>query len=1166
MEQATEKIDPSKKLWITNWAINNRTSVYLLALLLTLFGVVSYQALPKEQFPEVVFPFIIVQTVYPGASPQDMENLVTRELEQEINTIAGVKKITSNSIQDFSVILVEFDVNENPDLAKQAVKDAVDRARGDLPNDLDRDPEVLKIEVNDQPIMFINVAGDFEDAQLKRYAEDLQEAIERINAINRVDLVGAREREIQVNLDLYRMQAAGISISDVENAIRAENVTISSGNVQLRELNYAMRVSGEFESVTELRNIIVRSPLRAEVPLSEIADVQDTYEERESYARLAGQKTITLNVIKRGGENLITTAEEIRRLVEELKSTSFPEALQVDIFGDTSIKTEAGLNELMHTIVLGVILVTFVLMFFMGITNALFVSMSIPLTMFMVFIAIPNIDFTLNIVVLFALLLALGILVDNAIVVIENTHRLFGNGRNRIGPTANYAAREVFVPVFGGMLVIIAPFAPMLFWPGIIGKFMYYLPATLIITLSSSLFVAFFFNPVFATTFMKPHGVLAGTGIRKHLKLFRNVGILLVLSLLMYGAGATSLGSFLLIVAGLMLLTRFVLEPAIRYFQARLLPRLDNGYARLVSWLVRGKRPRFVLLGALVLLIASVMFFGASSPKVEFFPDGEPNNAWIYMRLPIGTETEYTDSISRIVERRALEVLQPDMDIVEAVITNVAVGAGDPQPEAFEQGTRPELAKITVAFVDYELRHGKSSREVLLRLREALTGLVPGVNITVDKEANGPPQGKPVSIEIASEDFPLLIATSKRLQRYLDSLQIPGIEAIKSDLELDKPELLFNIDRERANRLGISTATVGLALRTAINGNEVSKFREDEDQHPIVVRLDERYRNNLTSIQNMNITFLDFVTGQFRSIPASAVADIEYSSTFGGIKRKNLKRVVTLNSNLLDGYNANEVNAQIAQALQSFEVSNKISINPAAGVQADQAETVSFLGMAALSAMLLIIIILVTIFNSIGRTAIIGLQVIFSIIGVMLGYAISGNTFSVVMSGVGMIALFGIVVNNGIILIEFMDELKKRVGRTRVAVTEAGRIRLKPVLLTKLATILGLIPLAIGFNINFESLLATGDPKIFFGGDNVAFWSPMALTIIYGLLFATFLTLFVVPCMYVIYYGLKVRYTRWRNRSRYPRVAYTPPTDAGGYNSNGHATHEALVTSTTDWQ
>lgn len=1077
--------------------------------------------MPKEQFPEIVFPQIIVSSVYPGASPTDIENNVTKHIEKQVKSIAGIKKVTSNSVQDFSLVIIEFNTDVNVPEAKQLVKDAVDKAKKDLPKDLLDDPSVMEIDVSQVPIMNINVSGDFELSKLKAYSEVIQDKIEAMKEIRRVDMIGALEREIQINVDRYKMENANITMMDIENAVKYENITISGGTIKMNNVRRSLSVKGEFKSVAEVSNTVVRSGTGAKVYLKDIAEVKDTYEEKESYARLNHKPVITLNVIKRGGENLIEASDKINVLLKELKEEKFPEQLHITVTGDQSTKTRITLHDLINTIIIGFILVVIILMFFMGTTNAIFVGLSVPLSMFIAFLLMPTLGFTLNMIVLFAFLLALGIVVDDAIVVVENTHRIFDNGKVPIVKAAKQAAGEVFMPVLSGTLTTIAPFVPLAFWNGVIGKFMFFLPVTLIVTLFASLAVAYIMNPVFAVDFMKPHT----DDDHKKSKITKGfiitVIVFAVIALISYLGGNFGLGNLSITMLSLYCLNKFVLVAVIKNFQEVVWPKVQNAYASRLTTLLMGWRPVYLLGGTVFLLFFSFWFVGVRKPGVVFFPQADPNFAYTYITLPVGTNQAYTDSITEVVENRIFNVLGESNPLVQSVISNVAVGAGDPQdPES--NNVQPHKGKVTVAFVEFEKRHGQSTAVYLTKIREAVKG-VPGAEITVDQEKGGPPTGKPVNIEIKGDDFEQIIATSEKLKQYINQLNIGGIEELKSDLVKNKPEVVIEIDRERANTEGIFTGQIGGEIRKAVFGQEVSKFREAGEEYPIQLRYQYSQRNDIETLLNTKITYRDMnLGGMIRQVPLSSIAHIKYANTYGGIKHKNEKRMITLSSNVLTGYNANDIVQKIEQALPEFQTPQGVEIKMT-GEQEEQKETGAFLGMAGLVALGLIFIILVTQFNSISKPIIIISEIVFSIIGVLLGFSIFKMDISIIMTGIGIVALAGIVVRNGILLVEFTHYLEEQGLNTFDAVIEAGRTRMTPVLLTATATILGLIPLAVGLNIDFVKLFTELNPHIFFGGDSVAFWGPLSWTMIFGLAFATFLTLFLVPAMYLLTDKLKRR-------------------------------------------
>ncbi|MDH4296772.1 MAG: efflux RND transporter permease subunit, partial [Cyclobacteriaceae bacterium] len=727
--------------------------------------------------------------------------------------------------------------------------------------------------------------------------------------------------------------------------------------------------------------------------------------------------------------------------------------------------------------------------------------------------------FTLNLMTLFSFLLALGIVVDDAIVVIENTHRVFDNGKVPIRKAAKIAAGEVFLPVFSGTMVVLAPFVPLAFWPGTIGEFMFFLPITLIIALLASLVVAYIMNPVFAADFMKPHDHDHG-----RVKMTRGYKITAVIfaaiALVWYVTGIAGLGNFTLFIFALYSLHKFVLEEVISNFQTKGWPRVQDGYKKLIQWCLAGWRPAGVIAAVVGLFIFSIVFTMIRKPPVGFFPKGDPNFIYTYIRMPIGTDQIVTDSITQIVERRVINVMGKDNPIVESIISNVAVGAAEDQFSG--SNAQPHLGKVSVAFVNFADRDGQSTRVYLDKVREAVKG-VKGAEISVDQEAGGPPTGKPISIEIAADNFDVLVRTANRAKRYLDSLQIEGVEELKSDFQSNKPEIVINIDREKANREGISTGQIGTVLRTAIFGREISRFRDANDDYPIELRIKASQRNDINTLMNIPVTFRDMTMGgAVRQVPLASIAKIEYSNSYAGIRRIDQKRVITLSSNVLGGFNDNEVVADIKGHLRSFAYPDEVEIKMT-GAQEQQAETSAFLGVAGMVALGLIFMILVLQFNSISKPLIILSEILFSIIGVLIGFSLFKMEISIVMSGVGIMALAGIVVRNGILLVEFTDLLIEQGVELKEAIVEAAKTRMTPVLLTAMAATLGLIPLAVGFNIDFVTLFTEFNPHIFFGGDNVAFWGPLSWTMIFGLIFGTFLTLFLVPVMYLITAQIKAR-------------------------------------------
>jgi multidrug efflux pump len=1102
-----------KEFKLTSWAIDNRTTILVITILITLAGFMSYLSIPKEQFPDVTVPQIFVTTIYPGASPSDMEQLVTKPIEKQLKGLSGVKKITSSSVQDFSNIIVEFNTDLDVKECKQKVKDGVDKSKRDLPTDLLEDPTITEFDISEIPIMNVNVAGDFSLDQLKEYAEDLQDRIEEMREITRVDMIGSLEKEVQVNVDKYKLAAAKLTFRDIENALAFENATVSAGNVDIGGMTRSVSIRGDFKSIEEIQNIIVASQSGAMMMLKDIAEVKMGHEEQESYSRLNTRNVISLNVIKRTGENLIEASDKIKVIVDELKANEFPDGLEVSITGDQSRATRVTLHDLINTIVIGFILVTLILMFFMGLTDSLFVALSVPLSMCIAFMILPFLGYTLNFIVLFAFLLALGIVVDDAIVVVENTHRIYHQDKSlTIVQAAKKASGEVFMPVLSGTLTTLAPFVPLVFWGGIFGKFLHYMPVTVIITLTASLLVAYVINPVFAVWFMgdpKREGRVIDPVKQKRK---RTLGIILFVLVIisLYMSGSIGMGNFMLFCVAFGFLYKYVLSKGVKWFQGRGWPAVQNQYANFLTWTLR--HPWKIFLGMMLLLFASCGITLTRQANIVLFPKADPNFIFVYMTLPVGTDVNVTDSLTRIVEAKVIETLEPNKNIVESVISNVALGASEDQ---FDRSATSNKGKVGIAFVEYSQRDGVNTRELMDDIRTATKGLIPGAEIVVDQESGGPPTPKPVSFEIISDDFQKLTDVSRSVKRYLDSLAIPGVEELRSDLIVSKPEINIKIDRDRANREGISTLQIGSEFRTAILGREATKYKDGEDEIPVNIRLREDQRQNIDAVENLSITYRDMNSGMLRSIPMSALAEVDYTNTYGGIRRKDLDRMVTISSNITAEYQPKQtqvINA-VKAALDEYPKQDGVTVG-FAGEDAEMLDAMNFLGRSLVISIFLILLILITQFNSFGKTIIIMTEVVFSVIGVLLGMAIFNMDMSVIMMGVGIVALAGIVVRNGILLVEFTDKLRSDGHDITHSIIEAGRIRMTPVILTATAAILGLIPLAVGFNIDFASLLATGNPKIFFGGDSVAFWGPLSWTIIFGLGFATFITLIILPVMY----------------------------------------------------
>lgn len=1121
-----------KEFGLSTLAVDNATSVFVLTFMILLFGVSSYNSIPKESYPEIKMAEIYVNTFYFGNSAADIENLITRPIEKELKGINEIKEITSRSMQDVSLIVAEFDTTVDIEEAKDKVKEAVDKAKTELPNDLDNEPEVIDINFSEIPIMTVNLSGDIPHDQLKSYAEYIQDEIEDLGEINEVKLKGALDKEVEINVEIPKMQSLELAFVDIENAIRSENITMSGGEVVKNDFRRTIRVVGEFKTIDEIENVIVKNERQKIVYLRDIANVKFKYEDRTSIARSNQSQVISLDVIKRAGENLLDASDKIKVIVADAEKNLLPDEVTISLFNDQSYQTRDMVSNLENSIISGVILVVLVLLFFLGLRNAAFVGLAIPLSMLMGIMVVSMIGYTLNMMVLFSMILALGMLVDNAIVVVENIYRYMQNGYD--GKTAaKKAVGEVAWPIIASTATTLAAFVPLAFWPGLMGSFMKYLPITLIIVLSCSLFVALVINPVITATFMKVDEKLddKSLAIRKRNNMFKWVGIMFVAAILGHISGTLWVRNLLGIVIILTLLNYFALRPASFYFQETVLPFLERVYNRFIRFALRRFNPIFIFIGTFVLLIFSVMLLGIVGPKVDFFPKVDPLFVNVFVELPMGKDIEATNKIMEEVESRVIEGIKPYESIVEDVLAQIGENTSDPNgPPDF--GASPHKGRLTVSFIQSKFRNGVSSWDAMESIRSAVKGMA-GVQLVVDKNQDGPPVEKPINIELTGEDVDELAKISQDMISFLNQKEISGVEELIADVKLGKPEIQVQIDREAARRFGLSTFSIADVIRTSVFGKEISKYKLGEDEYPINVRVDRKYRDDIDDLMNQKVTFRSQADGQIKQVPISAVANVSYSSTYSSINRKDQDRSIVVFSNVLNDYNANEVVADVQNALEDFDLPSGYKFE-FTGQQQQQAEEMEFLASAMMIAVFMIFIILVSLFNSLVSPFIIILSIVFSTIGVFLGYVIAGTDIIIIMTGIGIISLAGIVVNNAIVLVDYINILLGRrrnnleEGKTlelndvKNAIVDGGATRLRPVLLTAITTVLGLIPLAIGFNINFGTLITDLDPQYFMGGDNVAFWGVMSWTVIYGLVFATFLTLVVVPVMYWLAYRLKV--------------------------------------------
>ena len=1141
---AKQKNTPKiKEFLFSSWAIEHRTVIYVIMTLFFILGISSYFSMPREAFPEINDTKVFVSTVYPGNTAEDIERIVTDPLEEAIKGVPNMVEIRSTSSEDFSVIEVEFDENITIDDAKQKVKDLVDGVKGgpDWPvfNNAKVEPNIFELDFSElQPILNISLIGDYPIEQLKIYAERLDNQIEQLPQIKEVNIRGIQVFEVEVAVDVYKMTAARVSFNDILGAISKENSTISGGNIVMGGQRRNIRLTGEISDPKELKNFVVKTD-GGPVYLGDLAEISFKEKETTSFARSFGEKAVLLDVIKRGGKNLILASQDIRKITEQPEAIGLPADLEITVSNDQSDMTLNQVSELVNSIIFGILLVVTVLMFFLGFRNALFVGFAIPMSMFMSFMILSALGYTMNTMVLFGLVMGLGMLVDNGIVVVENVYRLMEKeGMSRIA-AAKAGIGEIAFPIIVSTATTIAAFVPLGAWPGLMGEFMIYFPITLSVVLGSSLVVAIFFNSMLVSRFMEiKEREIATKSLWRLTFIIGGLGILLL-----FGSPSVRIfGNLMILTPLLFWMYKLFIKKWAQTFQNTFLVRLENGYRKFLSFALSGYKPGLFLGGTFFLLFTSFALMGIFPPSVEFFPENQPKQILVFIEYPEGTAIKKTNTTTRLIESEIFDVIaRPEYNngtfnlLVESGVAQVGEGAGNPFIDSGNTNELPHKGKITLTMREFKMRGGISSEALRMDIQKQLDGKFPGVAISVEKDANGPPAGYPITIEITGTNYLGLIQTAEKMKEHLNRVNVEGVEELKIDVNKNKPGVQLTIDRQKAGELGVSTSQVGQLLRTSLFGAKAGIFKKEGDDYDINVRFNKTNRYDDNALFNQNIIFRDPANGQIKEIPVTAVIERENSTSFNAIKHRQLNRVVTLYSPVLAGYNANAVVDQVKSVLASYELPQGVQFKFSGEIE-EQEKNMSFLSNALLAALGLILLLLVFQFNSISKPLIILLSIFLSFTGVFLGLMAFQMPFVILMTMMGIIALAGIVVNNGVVLLDYTQLLIDRksaelniapgtlLGKNEatLAIIEGGTARLRPVILTAITTVLGLIPLAIGLNIDFFSLFSEWDPKIYVGGDNVIFWGPLAWTVIFGLTFATFLTLVIVPATFSIIYSIKL--------------------------------------------
>ncbi len=1152
---------------ISSWAVDNRITVYILTFIIIVMGTMAYINMPREDFPEILENKIFVSSIFPGNSSEDVEKLVIKPLEDQFKNISGVEKVTSSSFQDYGMIVVEFDQKVTIAEAKVLIKDKVDqsKAKTDWPN-LDNgskvEPNVFNINISEEvPILNINLKGNYTTQQLKKFGEYLQDEIENVPEVKKVDILGVDDKEVEIAIDVFKMSAAQVSFDDIQNAVKYENMTLSGGNLVSQGSRNNIRIVGEISSPEQLNNVVVKS-YNGTVYLKDIAVVSFKEKEKTTYAREIGQEVVMLNVKKRSGQNMISALDQVKEIVAKAQKDFLPKDLSLKMTNDQSAQVEHQVNELSNHIIFGIVLVMIVLMFTMGLRNSLFVGAAIPLSMLMAFAILSAFGFTLNTMVLFGLVMGLGLLVDDGIVVVDNVFANMRKGMDRI-EASKIGIGEIAWPVISSTATTLAAFIPLALWPGTVGKFMVYFPITLSCVLGASLFVAMIINAAMTGGFMD----IEDRNISKQ-KLKNQTIILLAIAFLFGMIGYLITGYFgITIIIFSETFSKVICHLSLMYlgliwayhlkvyqwtqdFQHSFFPRLEAKYQVFLGKILTGKRA-VISLGLIVfLLFFSFVLLGIFPREVLFFPNNVPKQNIVYIEYPQGTDISKTNTATLFVEKQVIEVLKKYVDkdtnenfLAESIVSQVGMGAGNPNVDVGNQSESPYKGKVTVNFVEFNLRRGIDTNEILEEIRSKVKNIA-GAKITVEKDAAGPPSGYPISLQLSGTNYDQMLTEADKVIKFINSKNITGIEKLNIDVNKESPELEMKIDRVGVGSLGATTGQVGFTMRRAIYGQEISKYKEGKDDYNITMRLQEDQRKSESVLFNQPVTFRNQNNGQIIQVPISAISSTEKKFTFNQIKRKNSKRVLTIYSNVLTGANGDGITKQIESALSTanYKMAGDITYS-FSGEQEQQKKDSSFLFGALLLALASITIIIVLQFNSISKTMVIMFTVLLSFSGVFYGYVFCSMDFVILMTMMGIIALSGIVVKNGIVLMDFFVLLlNAKVAEKKVnthddlsiddikqVIIVSGKSRLRPVLLTALTAILGLIPLAIGLNFDFFGLITDLNPHLYMGGDNVIFWAPLAWTIIFGLSYATVLTLVMVPVMFYLVKRMKY----WlRNRSK----------------------------------
>ena len=1031
-------------------AIRNPVFVFIMILVIGLAGFNAYKSIPREAAPDIQIPLLIVTVPFPGASPEDVESLITNRAEQELQTIKNLKKIKSTSSESVAVLTLEFTSDFDISDARTKVREKMDQIKPDFPSDAE-DYQITEINLSEQPLMILNIAGDMGLLGLTDLADEVKEEIEGIPGILEVRRAGGLEKEIRVYVNPEKLNYYNLDLNQVSTSIRSENTNLPGGSVTMGPTKYLIRVPGEFINPEGINEALISAPNQVPVRVKDLAKVVFGFKEISSRSRLDGTESVSLSIVKRSGENLLAIRDQVKLIIQRLEQ-EFENEVKFSILSDQGERVQRIVKDLENNILSGFVLVFLVLLLVMGISNALLVAVAIPLSFLASMIILNVMGFTLNIVVLFSLILSLGLLVDNAIVIVENIFRHRQAGKNRI-EAAILGTKEIAIPVTTSTITTVAAFFPLIFMPGIAGEFIGFLPKTLIVTLSSSLLVAVIINPVLCSTLMRVKVGKEITSDFDELKLVEKSKIL---------------GIY-----------QFALRKVLRF--------------RLIT-----------ILAFIFLFVGTFYWYGKNTfprKRIEFFPKTEPSEAVVNIRAPLGTTLEVSDKYVASVE----DFVNKDKKKLDAVVANVGQRRGSGAASAGSSTTY--LSHVVLDFPNWQNWKEKPS-SIIKKLRQKLDQMV-GIEIKLAEARSGPPTGMALNLEVRGEDFNQMSEAVESIKKKIKD--IPGLVDLTDDFDRSRPELKVIIDRDKASRLGLRARDIANTVRTAFNGKKVSVFRDGTEEYDIWVQLDQSFRSNQSDLSSLFI-----YTPSGEPVRLSEIAKVDSGPSYGSIKHVDTVRTITISADAFRMPGPVLV-IKAKQILSKLDLPQGVTYQ-FTGEDENRKESQIFIGQALIIAIFMILVIMVAQFNSIALPLIVISSVLMSVMGVIMGLIVHDRPFGIIMTGVGTVALAGIVVNNAIVMLDYVIKLRKKGYQRNEAMILAAAVRFRPVVLTAVTTVLGLVPIAVGMDIDFSR-----DSKILFGAASASFWKSMALAIMYGLGVTTLLTLFLLPALYSLVEGGKER-------------------------------------------